>query len=55
LKPHDGSRAIRQQIDNLALAFVTPLSADNDDILTHNYPAYSKADQTRLRAHEVKQ
>ena len=39
LKTHDRSRAIRQQVDNLALALVTPLRADDNYVLTHEIPA----------------
>ncbi len=35
LKPHDGLRLPGQQIDNLSLALVTPLGADDDDTLAH--------------------
>ena len=38
LKTHDTRNLIGQQIDNLALTFVTPLGADNDDVLTHIKP-----------------
>ena len=31
LKTGDGGTAIRQEIDNLAFALVTPLGADDDD------------------------
>ncbi len=33
LKPHHGLRLLGQQIDNLSLALVTPLGADDDDTL----------------------
>jgi hypothetical protein len=34
---------IRQQINQLTFSFVTPLSADNNDIFSHNYPKVSQA------------
>ena len=36
LVTHDRSRLIGQQIDDLALALITPLGAQDHDILTHN-------------------
>jgi hypothetical protein len=35
LEACDSSRAIREQIHDLSLAFITPLGADDNDILTH--------------------
>ena len=40
LEASNGCRAVRQQIDNLSLAFVTPLGADDDDLLTPDISAY---------------
>ena len=37
LKTHHRMRAIGEQIDNFSLALVTPLGADDDDILGHDY------------------
>jgi hypothetical protein len=31
LKPGHGGTTVREEVDNLALALVTPLSADDDD------------------------
>jgi hypothetical protein len=36
LESHDGRRAVGQKIHDLAFAFVTPLRADDDDVLTHS-------------------
>ncbi len=36
LVTHDRSRLIGQQIDDLALALITPLGAQDHDVLTHN-------------------
>jgi hypothetical protein len=35
LKTHDGRGAIGEQIDDFSLALITPLGANDDDILTH--------------------
>ena len=35
LEPYDSRRALGQPVDDLALAFVPPLRADDDDVLTH--------------------
>ena len=35
LEAHDALRVVGQPIDDLALAFVTPLGADDDDVLCH--------------------
>ena len=38
LETHDRSRAFRQKIDDLALALVTPLRADDDDVAPAHKP-----------------
>ena len=35
LEAHDAGDAVGQQIDDLALAFVAPLGADDDDVAVH--------------------
>jgi hypothetical protein len=35
LKPHHGIGLVRQQVDNLALALITPLGAQDHYIFTH--------------------
>ena len=35
LESRDGGRAVRQQIDNFTFALVTPLRANDNDVLTH--------------------
>jgi hypothetical protein len=35
LESRNSSGPIRQQVDNFSLALVTPLGADDDNILTH--------------------
>ena len=35
LKAHHGCGPVGQQIDNFALAFITPLGADYDYVLAH--------------------
>src|SRR5690606_34489866 len=42
LEARDGGRALRQQIDNLSLALVTPLGADDDDELAHASRPYQE-------------
>jgi hypothetical protein len=37
LKPHHRADFIGKQIDYLAFAFVTPLSADDDYITSHSF------------------
>jgi hypothetical protein len=37
LEPHDRIGAVSQQIDNLALALITPLGAQDDYVLAHLY------------------
>ena len=37
LKPDHSPDSLRQQIDDLTLAFVSPLGADNDYVFTHLY------------------
>jgi hypothetical protein len=39
LKAHHGLRSVGQEIDHLALAFVAPLQADYDEVLTHCEPS----------------
>ena len=34
-EPCDGLRTVGEQVDDLALALVTPLGADDDDVLAH--------------------
>ena len=36
LEAHDALRALGQPVDDLALAFVAPLGADDDDVLAHD-------------------
>ncbi len=36
LETHHRRRPVGQQVDDLALTFVTPLGADHYDIFTHN-------------------
>ena len=38
LKTDHALRVLRQPVDDLALAFVTPLGADDDDVLAHVVP-----------------
>ena len=40
LEPHDGRGTIGEEIDDLPLALITPLGANDDDILAH-YPYVS--------------
>ena len=35
LEAHDALRVLGQPVDDLALAFVAPLGADDDDVLAH--------------------
>ena len=35
LKPHHCRHLLREQIDDLAFAFVSPRHADNDHVLSH--------------------
>ncbi len=37
LKAHDAARAFGQPVDDLAFALVTPLGADDDDVLAHAF------------------
>ena len=36
LETHDRFRAIGEQVDDLSLALITPLGANDDDVLTHD-------------------
>ena len=49
LEACDRSRAIREQVDDLTFAFVTPLRADDNDVFTHENPVQTPA---RLAAQE---
>ena len=56
LKAHNGRRAIRQEVDNLSLALVTPLGPDDNYVLTHDSPSslLPRIDnQWRLSAHDI--
>jgi hypothetical protein len=35
LEPRNGGRPVGEKIDNFSLAFVAPLGADDNNILTH--------------------
>ena len=41
LKARHRSRAVREEVNNFSFAFVTPLGADDDDILTHAWSVFS--------------
>src|SRR5690606_22501069 len=47
LEAHDASDAIGQQIDDLSLAFVAPLGADDDNILAHGELTQLRADDNQ--------
>jgi len=40
LETHHGGGALGQQIDNLALALIAPLGADDYDILSHSFSIF---------------
>jgi hypothetical protein len=44
LKTHYRAGLIRQQIDNLALALITPLGTQDDYIFTHYFGSCSETD-----------
>ena len=48
LEPHDALRVLGQPVDDLALAFIAPLGADDDDVLAHALASWMAVD--RLRA-----
>ena len=39
LKAHYCAGTLRKEIDNFTFAFVTPLSADDNNIISHRIPA----------------
>src|SRR3972149_740696 len=45
LETHHGVRAVGQQVDDFPLAFVTPLGADHDDVLSHVSSLYDFSPQ----------
>ena len=42
LETHHGGRPVGQQIDHLALAFITPLGPDDHDIFSHGIHSHSE-------------
>ncbi len=51
LEAHDAGRLLGQPVDDLALAFIAPLGADDDDVLAHGYSGENASVTQEARRH----